>query len=174
MDRNVDIIVGLHGENIVRINDIKFKGKKREDWKEVENYLKEYVGKFYEISETSEKIFISSSFPDEYVGSESRIALKGAVAKAKANAVQGIPELIQIATNGEYSENIKEKHEKDAKYGWYRYDVRFALPVYDDKSSEVCRYNIFFARMLVRHDVDGKKYLYDILAIKKETSSPLE
>ncbi len=86
MDRNVDIIVGLHGEKIVRIDDIKFKGKKREDWKEVENYLKEYVGKFYEISETSEKIFISSSFPDEYVGSESRIALKGAVAKAKANA----------------------------------------------------------------------------------------
>ena len=28
--------------------------------------------------------------------------------------------------------------------------------------------------MLVRHDVDGKKYLYDLLAIKKETSSPLE
>ena len=28
--------------------------------------------------------------------------------------------------------------------------------------------------MLVRHDADGKKYLYDLLAIKKETSSPLE
>ena len=37
-----------------------------------------------------------------------------------------------------------------------------------------CQYNIFFARMLVRHDADGKKYLYDLLAIKKETSSPLE
>ena len=24
------------------------------------------------------------------------------------------------------------------------------------------------------HDADGKKYLYDLLAIKKETSSPLE
>ena len=58
--------------------------------------------------ETSEKIFISSSFPDEYAGSESRLALKGAVAKAKANAVQGIPELIEIATNGEYSENTKK------------------------------------------------------------------
>ena len=54
------------------------------------------------------------------------------------------------------------------------YEVRFALPVYDDKSGEVCRYNVFFARMLVRHDADGKKYLYDLLAIKKETSSPLE
>ena len=28
--------------------------------------------------------------------------------------------------------------------------------------------------MLVRHDEDGKKYLYDLLAIKKETSNPLE
>ncbi|MGO4945526.1 hypothetical protein ACTQ50_03860, partial [Blautia sp. Sow4_E7] len=26
----------------------------------------------------------------------------------------------------------------------------------------------------VRHDKDGKKYLYDFLEIKKETSSPLE
>lgn len=129
---------------------------------------------FYEIEETSDKVFISSNFPDEYVSSESRLALKGAVAKAKANAVQGIPELIRIATNKEYSENTKQKHNKDAKYGWYRYDVRFALPVYDDKSNEICRYNIFFARMLLRHDKDGKKYLYDLLAVKKETSSPLE
>lgn len=119
-------------------------------------------------------MFVSSSFPDEYVSSKSRLALKGAVSKAKANAVQGIPELIRIATNKEYSENTKQKHVKDAQYGWYRYDVRFALPVYDDKSNEICRYNIFFARMLVRHDKDGKKYLYDLLAVKKETSSPPE
>lgn len=73
-----------------------------------------------------------------------------------------------------FSENTKKKHERDAKLGWYRYDVRFALPVYDDKSGELVRYNIFSARMLVRHAEDGKKYLYDLLAIKKETSSPLE
>lgn len=174
MDRNVNIILEPNGKKIVLINDIRFKCKKKEDWKEVEEYLKEYIGEFYEIEETSDKVFISSNFPDEYVSSESRLALKGAVAKAKANAVQGIPELIRIATNKEYSENTKQKHNKDARYGWYRYDVRFALPVYDDKSNEICRYNIFFARMLVRHDKDGKKYLYDLLAVKKETSSPLE
>lgn len=174
MVRNVNIILEPNGKKIVLINDIRFKCKKKEDWKEVEEYLKEYIGEFYEIEETSDKVFISSNFPDEYVSSESRLALKGAVAKAKANAVQGIPELIRIATNKEYSENTKQKHNKDAKYGWYRYDVRFALPVYDDKSNEICRYNIFFARMLVRHDKDGKKYLYDLLAVKKETSSPLE
>jgi hypothetical protein len=102
------------------------------------------------------------------------LALKGAAAKAKANAAQGIPELIQIAINQQYSENTKKKHESDAKYGWYRYDVRFALPVYDDKMGQIIRYNIFSARMLVRHAEDGKKYLYDLLTIKKETSSPLE
>lgn len=174
MDRNVNIITDLNGKKFVLINNIRFKAKRREDWKDVEAYLKEYVEEFYEIAETSEKIFISTDFPDEYANSESRMVLKGAVAKAKANAAQGIPELIQIATNREFSENTKKKHDKDAKYGWYRYDVRFALPVYDDKTGQVIRYNIFSARMLVRHDEDGKKYLYDLLAIKKETSSPLE
>ena len=38
----------------------------------------------------------------------------------------------------------------------------------------VIRYNIFSARMLVRHDADGKMYLYDILRTKKEASNPLE
>lgn len=109
MHRNVHIITDSNDKKLVLINNICFKGKKREDWKEVENYLKRYMGEFYEIAETSEKIFISNNFPDEYVGSESRISLKGAVAKAKANAAQGIPELIQIASNREYSGNKKKE-----------------------------------------------------------------
>lgn len=36
--------------------------------------------------------------PDEYAHSEYTRVLKGANAKAKANAAQGIPELIEIAT----------------------------------------------------------------------------
>ncbi|MBP3609379.1 MAG: helix-turn-helix transcriptional regulator [Lachnospiraceae bacterium] len=172
--RNVQIITDTEGRKIVLINDIRFKGKKREEWKEVEKYLTEYVGNYYEIEESAEKIYIDTDFPDEYANSESRIALKKLVSKAKANASQGIPELIEIATNEVYSPNEKKKHSKDAKFGWYRYYIRFALPVYDDKCEQVIRYNIFSARMLVRHAEDGKKYLYDILALKKETSSPLE
>jgi len=173
MEKNVNIINDLDGRKFVLINDIRFKGK-REDWKDVEQYLKEYVGEFYEIEETCEKVYISKDFPDEFANSESRIVLKGAVAKAKANASQAIPELIRIATNPKHSDNTKEKHKQDAKYGWYRYDVRFALPVYNDKSGEIERYNIYKSVMLVRHAEDGKKYLYDFLSIKKETSSPLE
>lgn len=52
-------------------------------------------------------------------------------------------------------------------------DVRFALPVYDDRTGNIERYIIFKTVMLVRHADDEKKYLYDFLEIKKETSSPL-
>lgn len=66
----------------------------------------------------------------------------GAVAKAKANSATAIPELIQIATNPKWEENRKEKH------------------------------NIDSGCLLVNHAENGKKYLYDILSIKKETSNP--
>ena len=56
--------------------------------------------------------------------------------------------------------------------GWYRYESRFALPVYGD-SGEVDRYNVFHVYMIIRHDQNGKKYLYDVINIKKETSTPL-
>ena len=172
--RNVSIVEDTDGRKIVLINDIRFKGKRREEWKKIEKYLKEYIGKCYEIEESAEKIYIDTDFPDEFTNSESRIALKGPVSKAKANASQGIPELVQIATKDSFSENEKVKHRKTAKLGWYRYDVRFALPVYEDKSGVLLRYNIYSAKMLVRHAADGKKYLYDFLKIKKETGSPLE
>lgn len=172
-ERNVTVATDLDGSRFVLISDVRFKGK-REDWKNVEAFLKEYIGEFYEIEETAEKIFISSDFPDEFANSEYRIRLKGAVSKAKANASQAVPELIQIASNRRFSENRKTKHRSDAKLGWYRYDVRFALPVYNDRTGNVERYNIYKAVMLVRHAEDEKKYLYDFLEIKKETSSPLE
>ncbi len=38
---------------------------------------------------------------------------------------------------------------KNVKFGWYRYDVRFALSGYDDKTGQVVQYNIFLARMPV-------------------------
>ena len=70
--------------------------------------------------------------------------------------------------NGVFEENRKAKHGRDAKNGWYRYDTRFALPVYGDDGN-IERYNIFRGRLLIRHASSGKKYLYDILEIKKET-----
>ena len=169
---NVNIIHDAEGKNIVLINDIRFKGKKKEEWDEVEEYLKEYVGKYYEIAETSEKVYIGKEFPDEFTHAKDKMTLRGANLRAKANASQAVPELIKIATNKSEAPDYKEKHGDKAKFGWYRYDTRLALPVYDD-NGELVSYNIFKMRMLVRHDKDGKLYLYDFLWTKKETSSPL-
>ena len=171
-NRNVTIITDADGKKLILINDIRFKGKRQIDWNDVKQYLEGYVGNYYEIAENAEHIFIGSELPEEYTESESRKSLMGANAKAKANAATAIPELIQIASNPAFEENHKDKHNKNAKYGWYRYDVRFALPVYEENM--LVRYNIFHARLLINHAENGRKYLYDILAAKKETSKPYQ
>ena len=171
--RNVAVIQDVDGNNIVFINDIIFKGKRSITWPDVEEYLRQYVGEFYSIAETGDIVYIGTDLPDEYAGSNYTKHIKGTVAKAKANAAQAIPEIIEIATSKTEEENKKKKHSRNAKNGWYRYDTRFALPVYDE-SGEVERYNVFSARLLIRHAASGKMYLYDVLEIKKETSKPCQ
>ena len=170
MDRKVSVIEDLDGNEIVVIHDIRFKGKRMINWVEVEEYLKKFIGESYLVTKSDDLIFIGVDLPDEYSHSEYTRILKGANAKAKANAAQGIPELIEIATSKSYTQNYKEKHNSDAKYGWYRYESRFALPVFDE-TGEVIRYNVFHVIIVVRHGRDGKMYLYDIMNIKKETST---
>ena len=140
---NVSIIADADGNKVVVINDLRFKRSKKVDWNTVENYLKEYIGVCAEILDTNEMVYIGSDFPDEY---------------AKANASAAIKELIQIATNKAFSENYKDKHNSKAKYGWYRYDTRFAIPKYDN-DGELSGYNIFKGRLVIRHAQDGKLYL---------------
>lgn len=130
------------------------------------------MGKFYEIADTEDVVYIGNDLPNEYTGSEYTYKLRGTASKAKANAAQGIPELLEIARGKHFRENREKKHSRNAKFGWYRYDSHFALPVYDGKG-EIERYNVFHASMIIRHSEDGKFYLYDIIDIKKETSNPL-
>lgn len=156
---NISIIVDAEGEKVVVINDLRFKRSKQVNWNTVEEYLKEYIGECAEILDTNEMIYIGSDFSDEY-------------AHSKANASVAIKELIQFASNKAFSENHKEKHNNKAKYGWYRYDTRFAIPKYNN-DGELEGYKIFKGRMVIRHAQDDKLYLYDILRIKKETSEPL-
>ena len=170
--RNVSVIQDVDGNNIVVINDIRFKGKRSVNWKEVREYLKEYVGDFYTIAATGDVIYIGSGLPKEYTGSKYTNSMRGTNAKAKANAAAGIPELIEIAVGKHFRTNKEDKHKRDGRNGWYRYDSRFALPVYGD-DGEVERYNVFHASMLIRHSNDEKMYLYDIIDIKKETSNSL-
>ena len=147
-----------------------FKGKRSIDWVEVEQYLKQFVGEAYIIEESNDVIYIRNDLPDEYAHSNYTNLLKGSNAKAKANAAPGLPKLIETASEKSHKQNYKNKHICDAKYGWYRYTSRFALPVYDIEG-EILQYNIFKVVMIARHAEDGKMYLYDIMNIKKETGN---
>ena len=171
MNKNVNIVTDLDGRKIVLINDIRFKSRRPFDWDTIEEYLKEYIGQFFEIIETCEKIYIGSDFPDEFCHSEDKINTKGPNLRAKANAATAIGELIQVASNRTVYPDYNEKHGSKAKYGWYHYNTRFGLPVYND-TGELVRYNIFSARMLIRRDKNKNLYLYDFVRIKKETCSP--
>ena len=162
LERKVDVVEDLDGKKTVFIHDILFKGKRAVNWEEVEKYLRQYVGEFYQIEDCNKMIYIGSDLPDEYTHSNYTRILKGANAKVKANAAQGLPELLKIATNEVYEDNRKEKHSKDAKYGWYSYDSRFALPVFSD-DGEIERYNVFNVAMLVRHT--SSVFMYVVLQI---------
>ena len=171
--RNVSVIQDIDGNNIVVINDIRFKGKRTINWKDVRAYLKEYVGDFYKVVSTGDVIYIGSDLPSEYSGSAYTKKLNGAAAKAKANAAHGLPEMIEISTGRYFRENNEDKHAWNARNGWYRYNSYFALPVYGD-NGVIERYNVFHTSLIIRHANDGKMYLYDVIDIKKETSTPLE
>lgn len=174
MERNTNVIENRDGKKIVVIHDIRFKGKTRAEWKEIEEILKEYIGKHYEIVETCEVVYIGKEFPDEFTHGTDKTILRGPNLKAKANASLVIGELIQIGTNRSATPDYESRHGKQAAGGWYRYDTRLALPVYND-GGDIVRYNVYRMRMLVREDEKGRLYLYDFLHAKKEreTNSPL-
>ena len=162
MGKNYSVIIDADGRSIVIINDILFRGKRRINWNEVEEYLKQYIGEFYEIINSKDVVYIGKDFPNEFSGSNDTARLQGTLAKAKANAAQGIPRLIENAANKRFKENLALKHEDDAKMGWYRYTSRFALPVYGE-DGEIDRYNVFRIEVLIRQEEDGKMYLYDLV-----------
>lgn len=161
------------GQRIVVLPDVIFTNKQSINWDEVEIYLQKYVGMLVEITETKDIVYIGKNFPDEFSGSKYTRTLKGARAKAKANAVQGVKEMVEIATDKRYKENYKSKHSSDAAKGWYYYTTRFALPVFDNKK-KLDKYNIYTACLVINHASNGKMYLYDIVDIKKEASNPLK
>ena len=166
----VEIMRDGLGRNIVKINNIIFRGKQNIDWKAVKSYLQQYIGMVVEGSD--EIIHIDRKFVDEYTGSVYTKQLRGGTAKAKANAAQGIVEMIINAVWKKTMENKKNVHNKDAKKGWKYYKTLFALPVYIAQTGEI-KYNIFKATLIIRYAKEGKAYLYDMQEIKKETSTPL-
>ena len=156
---------------IATVQEIIFMNKQNIPWNDVEKYLKKYIGRTFIVSKYNDMIHIGGDFPDEYTESRYTKKLRGSLAKSKANAAQVIGEMIKIADNKRWMENKENKHRKDASRGWYRYDTRFSIPVKENGSGEK-RQNIFRATIIVR-STDQGLYLYDVINIKKEASTPL-
>lgn len=95
MDK-LDIVTDESGNEVVLLPEIIFSNKQNINWNDVEDYLGKYVGELIEIAETRDIIYIGNKFPDEYGGSSYTRKTKGARAKAKANAAQGIREMVEI------------------------------------------------------------------------------
>lgn len=171
LKKGIEIISDENGNKIVKMNALRFK-KKVVNWDEVEkilqsNYLEIYQYCLYKILESNDDIHIDKKFADEFSNSEYTVNLKGSNAKAKANLVQSIPEIISIATNKRYTQNHKTKHKKSAKKGWYRYTTRFSIPVLDSITNE-SRDNVYIATLIVKIDKNNNLYLYDVINIKRE------
>ncbi len=174
-DNRPDAIITVleDGRKVVDILTVRFSGKRKIDWDGVEQYLKKYIGKSYVIDETDDLIYIGIDFPDEYTSSKDSAKAYGTIGKAKANASQAVGELIQTATNVRFVDNKDSKHSINAKNGWYWCTVQFTLPITDENKNVIGK-NLFTGRMVIRCDGKGKKYLYDIVDIKKRRSTPLE
>lgn len=169
----LEIVTDNTGNRVVLIPDIIFKNKQNIDWNEVESYLQRFVGEIVEITETKDVVYLGKDFPDEFSGSNYTRKTKGARAKAKANAAQGMLEMVEIATGKNFRENHKAKHNSDAANGWYYYTTRFALPIYDnDRKTD--EYSIYSGCLVINCTAAGKMYLYDLVDIKKEASNPLK
>lgn len=173
MKQKIQIAKDATGHNIVVLPDIIFRNKQNIDWTAVETYLRQYVGKIATILDTQDIVFIGIDFPDEYKGSSYTKRLKGTNAKAKANAAQGIIEMLEIATDRQFRENHKEKLSLMAGNGWYYYTTRFAIPVYKNEI-KTDTYNVYSACLIINRTKFGKLYLYDLVNIKREASTPLK
>ena len=144
--------------------------KDTRDYKVAEAYLKTLVDTehpFSTILMDAQPVYIGRDLPGEYRSSEYTKTLRKAIRDVKMQAATNLDEMLLLAENGEWHENIKEKHKVDAKNGWYRYSTQFAVPVLDIKKS-VDHYTVYSGTLLIRNDADGKSYLYDLLDIKKE------
>lgn len=87
-------------------------------------------------------LLLSQTEKREFCHSDDTINLKGSNEKAKANIAPVVGKLIQIANNKVQYSDYGNRHKTKAKHGWYRYDTRFGIPVYDERG-ELIRYNIF-------------------------------
>ena len=140
------------------------------DFKAAEAYLKTLLDAdhpFSTILADAQPVYVGKDLPGEYKSSEYTKTMKPALRKIKLQAATNLDEMLLLAENGEWRENVKPKHSKDAQNGWYRYDTQFAVPILNAKKA-IDHYTVYGGALLIRNDADGKSYLYDLLDVEKK------
>ena len=132
--------------------------------KTIHDYIKEHIGDIYTIIESGQKVYLGKDLPGEYAYSKSTQSLPISNKLAKGIAGYDLQEIIENVANRKWEKSKHSSHNKDAKYGFYKYDTTFS---FDYNGSE----KIYTGVVLIRNDANGKKYLYDILNIKPQKKS---
>ena len=165
--KNVD------GKSVVWIEENILKENKGQPVHQfIANFIAEHIGEAYTIIESGQKVYIGEDLPGEYTQSvytQTVLRNNPNIIKVKNRATANIGEIIEIATNRKW-EKAEHSGNKDAKYGIYKYNTRFGFPVKDADGNTIGA-NIYKAKLVIRNASDGKKYLYDIVSIKKDTAS---
>lgn len=132
----------------------------KEAQKRAKAHIKEQKGISYKNILTSNTILIDDKTANEYIYSCYTRWSKTDMKYVKCILANYIKELFMNANNKNFINKKKEKHKIDAKYGFYKYGAKFSIVDNDKETTYSCS-------LLVRNDANGKKYLYDILDIKK-------
>ena len=122
--------------------------------------IKKQKGIPYKNIMTSNVILVDYKTQGEYLYSKYTRSRKNEIKYVKCILSNYFKELFLNAYKKEFVNKKKPKHVIDAKYGFYKYSVNFSIV---DKLKET----FYTCIILVRNDSNGKKYLYDILDIKK-------
>lgn len=128
--------------------------------KETVKNINSQRGEVYKITETNNSVIIDKKTSKEYTFSKYSRKLAAENKKVKGILSKYLKEIISNSFDRRFVNYKKAKHVKDAKYGFYRYKIVFSIK--DDVKE-----NIYEAVVLIRNDANTKKYLYDILDIKK-------
>lgn len=161
-----------NGDEVAVIDTKTFSRNTKDLKASIAQLIKQHIGDYYTIIENGNKIYIGNDLPGEYTYSKTAQNLRKSNMAIKGNIAHNLKEMIEIATNETWEANRKAKHSIDAKHGWYRYDSKAAIPIFDSQKN-IVSYQLYDVKLLIRHDNNGKKYLYDIMDIKKSTATLL-
>lgn len=135
-----------------------------------EAYLNALVNAEYPFSTVlrdSLPVYLGKDLPGEYKSSEYTKNMDRRLHNVKMQVATNLDEMLLLADDGEWRENVKAKHAVDAKNGWYRYETQFAVPILNAQKV-VDHYTVYSGTLLIRNDADGKSYLYDLVNIAKK------